>query len=208
MSAVPMLAGVGLLSACCISSAFATGMMGGGEETPKDSTTNDSTETDNSCDETMSGEKDEGYRGCQTKTFSGKTCQNWTSQSPHEHNKVLGEKGVGDHNYCRNPDGEDTIWCYTTDPSKRWEFCNPIGERECDETMSGEKDEGYRGCQTKTRSGKTCQSWNVQTPHKHTRKNEAKGTVGHNYCRNPDGEDTIWCYTTDTSKRWEYCDPL
>merc|ERR1712136_383893 len=29
-----------------------------------------------------------------------------------------------------------------------------------------------------------------------------------NYCRNPDGEDTIWCYTTDEGSRWEYCDPI
>lgn len=28
-----------------------------------------------------------------------------------------------------------------------------------------------------------------------------------NYCRNPDGEPTIWCYTTDRKKRWEYCSP-
>jgi len=26
-------------------------------------------------------------------------------------------------NYCRNPDGEPTIWCFTTDPEKLWEFC-------------------------------------------------------------------------------------
>lgn len=39
MSAVPMLAGVGLLSVCCISSSVAAGMMGGGEETPEDPTT-------------------------------------------------------------------------------------------------------------------------------------------------------------------------
>lgn len=36
MSAVPMLAGVGLLSVCCISSSVAAGMMGGGEETPEE----------------------------------------------------------------------------------------------------------------------------------------------------------------------------
>jgi hypothetical protein len=29
-----------------------------------------------------------------------------------------------------------------------------------------------------------------------------------NYCRNPDKEKTIWCYTTDAKKRWEYCEPL
>ena len=34
------------------------------------------------------------------------------------------------------------------------------------------------------------------------------GSAGNNYCRNPDGEPTIWCYTTDSRKRWEFCDPL
>ena len=27
-------------------------------------------------------------------------------------------------NYCRNPDGEPTVWCYTTDPGDRWEHCD------------------------------------------------------------------------------------
>ena len=83
----------------------------------------------NGCDETMRGAKDSGYRGCQAKTKSGRTCQKWTSQSPHSFTntpgKVLG-MGLGDHNYCRNPDGGDTIWCYTMDSSKRWEYCDPL----------------------------------------------------------------------------------
>ena len=45
MSVVPMLAGVGLLSVCCISSSVAAGMMGGGEETPEDPTTTTPTES-------------------------------------------------------------------------------------------------------------------------------------------------------------------
>ncbi len=33
---------------------------------------------------------------------------------------------VGDHNYCRNVGGATTIWCYTTDPDTRWEYCDPL----------------------------------------------------------------------------------
>ena len=29
--------------------------------------------------------------------------------------------------------------------------------------------------------------------------------LANNYCRNPDGSATVWCYTTSRSKRWEYC---
>lgn len=29
-----------------------------------------------------------------------------------------------DNNYCRNPNNELMPWCYTTDPGKRWEYCN------------------------------------------------------------------------------------
>ena len=32
--------------------------------------------------------------------------------------------------FCRNPDGEPTIWCYTRDPNKRWEFCDPLQQKQ------------------------------------------------------------------------------
>jgi len=32
--------------------------------------------------------------------------------------------GLGDHNYCRNPDGEPSVWCYTMDTETRWELCD------------------------------------------------------------------------------------
>ena len=82
------------------------------------------------CDESTPGNLQDGYRGCQTKTRSGKTCQKWSSQVPHSHtrtpeNPTFAGKGLGDHNYCRNPDGEPGIWCYTN-KRERWEFCDPI----------------------------------------------------------------------------------
>merc|ERR1712166_1549324 len=73
-----------------------------------------------------------GYRGVQSKTRSGKTCQKWTVQSPQHHTRTESEypdKGLGDHNYCRNPDGEpDGIWCYTTEAGTRWEYCDPLAQ--------------------------------------------------------------------------------
>jgi len=81
------------------------------------------------CDETLHGHEGVGYHGCQNKTKSGWTCQQWTSQSPHTHDRWRTQfygKNLGHHNFCRNPDGEPTIWCYTTDSNKRWEWCNPV----------------------------------------------------------------------------------
>jgi len=82
------------------------------------------------CNEAMGcGSYDQGYRGCQTKTVSGKTCQKWTSQAPHRHSRTPAkypDAGLGNHNYCRNPDKANTIWCYTTDKKKRWEYCKPL----------------------------------------------------------------------------------
>lgn len=78
--------------------------------------------------ELLSGDKDSGYRGKQNKSKSGKTCQLWSKQTPHEHANTPEEKPDSglESNYCRNPDGGDTIWCYTTDPDVRWEYCEPL----------------------------------------------------------------------------------
>ena len=80
------------------------------------------------CDETLYGREEQEVQGCQTRTIGG-TVPAVDEPVPHAHaqtedrfiDETLEEAG----NYCRNPDGGDTIWCYTTDPEKRWEYCQP-----------------------------------------------------------------------------------
>ncbi|KAL8425245.1 hypothetical protein Efla_002311 [Eimeria flavescens] len=74
------------------------------------------------CNETGRGPN---YEGCQTKTRLGKVCQKWNSQAPHPHEALKDQN----HNYCRAPDGSSSIWCFTTDPEVRSDYCDPLGAR-------------------------------------------------------------------------------
>jgi len=66
------------------------------------------------------------YRGDTRHTSGGRNCQNWNSDFPHPHgyhSPKYNWAGVGDHNKCRNPDGEGKPWCYTTNLFHRWDYC-------------------------------------------------------------------------------------
>jgi len=73
-------------------------------------------------------EEDKGlsYRGLVTSTTSGRTCQKWLDTKPHEPGmEPSNENGLGNHNFCRNPDeSEEKPWCFTQDPSVEKEVCN------------------------------------------------------------------------------------
>lgn len=68
------------------------------------------------------------YRGNQQSTSSGLTCLNWKNSTRDYDAEVHpdSQTGVGDHNYCRNPDLAEKPWCYITGPDKttQREFCN------------------------------------------------------------------------------------
>ena len=68
------------------------------------------------------------YRGIQTVTLGGQTCQRWDMQTPQAHLNtdpaLFGEVFLSDAwNYCRNPDFVADPWCYTTDPEVRYGMC-------------------------------------------------------------------------------------
>merc|ERR550514_2338090 len=64
-------------------------------------------------------DKGKSYKGLLTSTSSGRKCQVWSKQKPHKIGiEASNENGLGNHNYCRNPDGSfDKPWCFTMDPS-------------------------------------------------------------------------------------------
>ena len=93
------------------------------------------------------GDRGEHYREGKRQTVSGLACQRWSEQYPHKHPfgpaKAGGGKSVAeaerdhfrddrgllpkeadDDSFCRNPDGSEHPWCFTTSLTKRWEICD------------------------------------------------------------------------------------
>ncbi|CAL8384665.1 unnamed protein product [Gadus morhua 'NCC'] len=71
--------------------------------------------------------KDRGrfYAGQINSTVSAVPCQAWSQQAPHQHflSAVVPELRRSE-NQCRNPGGaRERPWCYTSQPSLRWEYC-------------------------------------------------------------------------------------
>jgi len=83
------------------------------------------------------GENGRSYRGLVSTTVSGSSCRNWLDINPwkfddvvkptsdiEEDNVMKWGNGLGNHNYCRNPDSSSKKpWCFTNNPKKPFEDC-------------------------------------------------------------------------------------
>ncbi|NXG28030.1 PLMN protein, partial [Dromaius novaehollandiae] len=157
----------------------------------------------------------EDYHGKVSRIESGIECQHWDAQEPHMHGYTLENFPEKDlkMNFCHNPDGELQPWCFTTSPTKLWEYCDvscctkpPPTSGLGQWCLSGNGND-YHGRIAITESGNTFQYWSTQFPCKHRQtpeNNPCKG-FAKNYCRNADGKKRPWCYTNSNTTQWQYC---
>ena len=67
------------------------------------------------------------YRGHLSTTVTGLQCVNWSQLNRTIHTVTIDrypDQGIGDHNYCRNPDSSSHIWCYTSVNTNHFDYCN------------------------------------------------------------------------------------
>ena len=78
------------------------------------------------------GKNSSHYRGHVSVSEKGHMCQTWSSKKPHVHQYYNDDASfpldggvAGASNYCRDPDGRGRTWCYTMNPTVRWDYCVP-----------------------------------------------------------------------------------
>ncbi|XP_073345254.1 hyaluronan-binding protein 2-like [Pagrus major] len=78
----------------------------------------------------------ESYLGMVSETVEGEECLDWNSyfivqKGSDPFQEYAGFDGIGPHNYCRNPDGDDQPWCFINKDNKlKWNYCKV---RKCSE---------------------------------------------------------------------------
>ncbi|XP_053257564.1 tissue-type plasminogen activator isoform X1 [Podarcis raffonei] len=159
----------------------------------------------------------EGYMGTWNTTVSGAKCLNWKLNSLRNkrynaYRADAARLGLGNHNYCRNPDSDTMPWCFVYKGNKySFEFCSlPPCANKSHTCISG-RGNNYRGPHNRTESGAACLRWDSQFLTGlvfNSRREDAEqlGLTSHNFCRNPDNSTQPWCHVLRGGKRkWEYC---
>ncbi|XP_047238290.1 tissue-type plasminogen activator isoform X2 [Girardinichthys multiradiatus] len=161
----------------------------------------------------------DGYRGTWSISQTGAECINWNSTSLRgktftARKSNAGSLGLGNHNFCRNPDQDSSPWCYIYKGTQvAWDFCSmPKCPRDKNRECVVDSGQKYRGTASVTKSGSSCLAWD--SPAISRKANNAwrsnaldLGLSNHNFCRNPDGDVAPWCYTYKNMVLiWELCD--
>ena len=157
------------------------------------------------------------YTGKQQYTIDGLKCEAWDSTRAQKWSytaETFPEGNLGSHNYCRNPKGEQMLWCITSEKSEAtnsyWNWCVPKGcEPKGDgTTVSWCHGVDYRGDQgTPTHYGLKCKDWNnTKTKPSKYPDSGLKGQT----CRSAIqayGYEKPWCWVQENEHDywWDYC---
>ncbi|XP_065921575.1 uncharacterized protein [Magallana gigas] len=152
------------------------------------------------------------YRGSISETTIGSPCQRW-SKSASINDVTHPEKGLGDHNMCRNPDDSKSPWCWVDVERDRFGYC-PVSKCESSSTTTAtvsinkncyiNDGKFYRGFANTTDKGFNCQNWK-STGRMNLTSDSEKGLGNHNFCRNPDGDSRPWCWVRSNRNEFDYC---
>ncbi|CAK9082418.1 unnamed protein product [Durusdinium trenchii] len=88
-----------------------------------------------------------------------------------------------------------------------------ISGQSVSEEMTGDGAD-YRGVQGRTKNGLLCEKWGEGNAAAYTTAAYPNSGLDNNFCRNPYNPSdvnkaaTIWCFTTDTSIKWQTCTPV
>ncbi|XP_043537502.1 tissue-type plasminogen activator isoform X1 [Chiloscyllium plagiosum] len=159
-----------------------------------------------------------GYRGTWSITRSGAKCLNWNSTAVSRtryngHRPDAHQMGLGNHNYCRNPDNDTVPWCHVYNGHiLTWDKCSiPACPKNHSSVCYTKNGADYRGTRSYSQSGSRCLNWDSEVV-RHKQHNawihnaHRLGLGSHSYCRNPDQDIKPWCHIMKGRKiTWEYC---
>ncbi|NP_001103843.2 hyaluronan-binding protein 2 precursor [Danio rerio] len=80
----------------------------------------------------------ESYRGNVSETIEEIECLPW-NHNLIPYKEFEGNESIGEHNYCRNPDGDREPWCFVKEKGKlQWNYCNvkPCSETEPEKPLT------------------------------------------------------------------------
>jgi len=157
------------------------------------------------------------YRGPASTTREGVKCHKWSKpllSGPHDYwtQDDRDNRGIGDHNYCRNPDDSGGPWCFKSGASDNsdWDYCDirtcqtgrPVCNTNPDLDCVVGDGRTYRGSNSTSWRGMTCKNWALVRPDQ-----KDKGW-DHNHCRNywVPYKSHPWCMLEGLEKIWDYCD--
>lgn len=92
------------------------------------------------------------YRGRVNQAQSGRTCLHWNSHlllrfSINAFMEDAESYGIGEHNFCRNPDEDQKPWCFIRNNGKvQWDFCDVSPCSGTDEERQEQEDEMFKTC--------------------------------------------------------------